>query len=91
MSIASRRKAIDGIDAALLRLVARRVRTVQMLAREKAAAGIGLRDKAREKVVLARAGKLARPPLQAKAARAVMAAVMAATRQSLQSNKGKRA
>lgn len=87
MGIKARRKAIDAIDARLLRLVSRRVEAALGLAGLKQELGLPLRDAAREAQVLARARKAARPPLTPQAAEGIMAAIMRGTRASVRKRK----
>ncbi len=89
MGVQSLRKVIDALDARLLALLARRVRAACALAEVKARAGLPQRDPGREKAVLARARKLARPPLDARAAEKIMAAIIRGTRESARVKKGR--
>ncbi|MCC6574286.1 MAG: chorismate mutase [Planctomycetes bacterium] len=87
MDIKRQRKAIDDIDARLLRLLTQRVKAALGLARLKQKLGLPPRDAAREAEVLGRARKTARSPLTPQAAQGIMAAIMRGTRASVRKRK----
>lgn len=85
MLITGDRDVLDRIDDSILEIVEARRALVLRIAREKVSAGVPFRDADRERAMLDRAAKRARL-ISPEGARGVLAAVLAACRESVPGN-----
>jgi chorismate mutase len=79
--LAQLRDEIDGIDAAILELLAQRAELVLRVGEVKRGAGIAVYDRDREQRILERLGGLAREPLDQLTVRCVFERIIEASRQ----------
>ncbi|MBP9891159.1 MAG: chorismate mutase [Planctomycetes bacterium] len=86
------RAQLDAVDARIVAALGERMALSLGVARVKAELGLPQRDSRREAFILRRARKLARPPLEGRAAEKVLATVLAVTRAAAKAalrNRGK--
>ena len=80
MDIATLRRQLDKQDARIVAALGARMKLSLRIALLKASQGLPQRDLRREAFILRQAARLAKPPLSAKAAKAVLAKILEVTR-----------